>query len=99
MTTTETTIPTAVPPRATAPEKTCAERIADLIAESLTGLHRINNAFVRTEATVGTDGYITLLLTDYGQSFSVPDRVMRVLLHPTAPVDVTPAPEPGPEAA
>jgi hypothetical protein len=101
MTTTDpvTVIP-AAPSVTVSPEKPYRARIANYVTQRLTGLDMVNSAFIRGEATVGEDDFITLDLTEY--DFNGPDRTARVLiqlLHPTAPADTTPEPAPGPGEA
>ncbi|MGH3685293.1 MAG: hypothetical protein ACRDRU_20280 [Pseudonocardiaceae bacterium] len=75
--------------------------VAELVAHTLRGLHRCNDHFVRMNATLGEDGYIAVELTRV--SIGGEDATVRVLLHPTGPVPVTPhslaGTGPGPSAA
>lgn len=63
-------------------------RITEYLAGCLThGPHPLNESIVSSDATIGDDGYITVDLRQW--NFAGPDAVVRVLLHPTAPVTVT----------
>jgi hypothetical protein len=67
--------------------------VAELVAETLRGLHKVEQALVRLEATVGDDGYINVEVTRV--NFFGANTTVRVLLYPTAaPVPPQPVPEP-----
>jgi hypothetical protein len=62
--------------------------IAELVAARLCGLHKVNDHFVRIDATLGDDGYIDV---DVTRVYFIGENVtVRVLLQPTAPVLVPP---------
>jgi hypothetical protein len=61
--------------------------VAELVTQTLCGLHRLDGHFVRMSATLGDDGYIAVDVTRI--YFNGDDTTMRVLLHLTAPVPVT----------
>ena len=63
-------------------------RVAELVTHTLCGLHRLDGHFVRMNATLGDDGYVAVDVTCV--HFSGEDTTMRVLLHLTTPVPVTP---------
>jgi hypothetical protein len=67
--------------------------VAELVTHTLSGLHRCNDHFVWMKATLGDDGYIALELTRV--YIDGEDATVRVLLHPTGPVTVTPQPRAG----
>jgi hypothetical protein len=75
--------------------------VAELVTRTLCGLHRLNGHFVRLKATLGDNGYIAIEVTRV--CLGGEDATVRMLLHPTAPVPVTPQPldeiSPGPSAA
>jgi hypothetical protein len=75
--------------------------VAELVTQTLCGLHRLDGHFVRVNATLGDDGYVALDVTRV--SFNGADSTMRVLLHFTTPVPVTSQPrtqiDHGPSAA
>jgi hypothetical protein len=75
--------------------------VAELVTQTLCGLHRLDGHFVRVNATLGDDGYVAVDVTRV--SFDGADSTMRVLLHLTTPVPVTSQPPPqighGPSAA
>lgn len=62
--------------------------VAELVTRILCGLHRLDGHFVRMNATLGDDGYIAVDVTRV--HFNGEDTAMRVLLHLTTPVPVTP---------
>lgn len=62
--------------------------IAELITQRLCGLHRVNDHFVRIEATLGNDGYIALDVTRIDCPGE--DPTIRVLLHLTATMEPRP---------
>jgi hypothetical protein len=64
------------------------QSVAELIAATLCGLHRVNDHFVYMNATLGDDGYIDVEVTRV--YFDGENAAVRVLLHPTGPVLVTP---------
>jgi hypothetical protein len=67
--------------------------VAELVAETLRGLHKVDEALVRLKATVGDDGYIDVEVTRV--NFFGDNTTVRVLLYPTAaPVPPQPVPEP-----
>jgi hypothetical protein len=75
--------------------------VAELVTQTLRGMHRLNGHFVRMKATLGDDGYIIVEVTRV--HLDGEDATVRVLLHPTAPVPIAPPPlaeiDPGPSAA
>lgn len=81
------------------PAKTGLEirSIAEMIAARLCGLHRVNDHFVRMDATLSSDGYIDLEVTRV--YFGGANVTVRVLLKPTAPVPVPSHSVPGPRSA
>jgi hypothetical protein len=58
--------------------------IAGLVSHCLCGLHRVNDDFVRIDATLDDDGYIALDVTRI--DFTGEDSNLRVLLYPTATI-------------
>ena len=68
--------------------------VAELIATTMCGLHRLHGQFVRVNATVGEDGYIDVEVTRI--FFDHDDATMRVLLYPTAPEPVSSSSTSGP---
>jgi hypothetical protein len=63
-------------------------RVAELVTQTLCGLHRLDGHFVRMNATLGGDGYVAVDVTRV--YFNGEDTTMRVLLHLATPVPVTP---------
>ncbi|MBV8539970.1 MAG: hypothetical protein JO063_05080 [Pseudonocardiales bacterium] len=78
------------PPRFEAPAATGLEArsIAQLVAAKLCGLHKVNDYFIRMDATVSDDGCIDLEVTRV--YFGGENVTVRMLLQPTAPVHVPP---------
>lgn len=77
-------------PNSEAPAETGLDvrSVAELVAARLCGLHRVNDHFVRMDATLGDDGYIDVEVT---RVYFIGENVtVRVLLQPTAPVLVPP---------
>lgn len=70
--------------------------VAELVATTMCGLHRLHGQFVRVNATVGEDGYIDVEVTR--MFFDRDDATMRVLLYPTAPEPVAPSAASGPRS-
>jgi len=64
--------------------------VAELVTQTLCGLHRLDGHFVRVNATLDDDGYVAVDVTRV--SFDGADTAMRVLLHLTTPVPVTSQP-------
>jgi hypothetical protein len=64
--------------------------VAELVTQTLCGLHRLDGHFVRVNATLDDDGYVAVDVTRV--SFDGADTTMRVLLHLTTPVPVTSQP-------
>lgn len=62
--------------------------VAELVTRTLCGLHRLDGYFVRMNATLGDDGYVAVDVTRV--YFAGEDTTMRVLLHLTTPLPVTP---------
>jgi hypothetical protein len=78
------------------PETNTTQLIATLIADSVTGTHRINGKFVRAKATV-TRGIITLTIQQV--EFDTDDKAVQVVLQLTPPATITPTtPELSPSA-
>ena len=71
--------------------------VAEIVATRLCGLHRVNDYFVRMDATLNSDGCIDLEVTRV--YFGSANATVRVLLQPTAPVPVPPHSVPGPRNA
>ena len=63
--------------------------VAELVATTMCGLHRLHGQFVRVNATLGEDGYIDVEVTR--MFFDREDATMRVLLYPTAPEPASPS--------
>jgi hypothetical protein len=70
------------------------QAVAQLVAATACGLHRLNDHFVRVNATVGDDGYIDVEATRV--NFTDENVTVRVLLYPTAPVPIPPRSVPEP---
>jgi hypothetical protein len=68
--------------------------VAELVATTMCGLHRLHGQFVRVNATLGEDGYIDVEVTR--MFFDREDATMRVLLYPTAPEPASPSSTSGP---
>lgn len=67
--------------------------VAELVAETVRGLHKVDGTLVRVQASVGDDGYIDVAVTRV--NFFGEDATVRVLLYPTAaPALPQPVPEP-----
>jgi hypothetical protein len=62
--------------------------VAEFVAATLCGLRRVNGYFVHVNAAVGDDGYVAVEVTRV--CFDSENVTLRVLLHPTVPVPVTP---------
>ncbi|MBV9164329.1 MAG: hypothetical protein JO281_22925 [Pseudonocardiales bacterium] len=77
-------------PSSGAPAETGLEirSIAELVAAKLCGLSRVDDHFIRMDATVGDDGCIGVEVTRV--YFNSENVTVRVLLQPTAPVPVPP---------
>lgn len=73
------------------------QTVARLVAEAACGLHRLNDDFVRVNASLGDDGYIDVEVTRV--DFTGEDVTERVLLYPTAPVPLAARTGPGPKGA
>lgn len=63
-----------------------AKAIAEHFAARLTSMDVVNGAFVRTKADVTDHGYITVDITQV--NYGGDDKTVRVLLQPTAPMEV-----------
>lgn len=68
--------------------------VAELVATTMCGLHRLHGRFVRVNATLGDDGYINVEVTR--MFFDGEDVTVRVLLYPTSPEPVPPSSVPEP---
>jgi hypothetical protein len=68
--------------------------VAELVATTMCGLHRLHGQFVRVNATLGEDGYLDVEVTR--MFFDREDATMRVLLYPTAPEPASPSSTSGP---
>lgn len=60
--------------------------VAELVTQTLCGLHKMNGNFVRMNATLGDDGYVAVDVTRV--YFNGEDTTIRLLLHLTTPVSV-----------
>ncbi len=69
---------------------TAFTRFAEHVVARLNGMDVVNGSFVRTVATIGTDGYIAVDVTQTAPGFAGIDGTVRALLHLTMPIDVTP---------
>ena len=69
------------------------QSIAQLVATAVCGVHRVNDQFVRVNATLGDDGYIDVEVTQV--DFTGENSTVRVLLYPTAPVPISSRSTPG----
>jgi len=76
------------------PETDTAKLVAQLIADSVTGLHYINSKFVRADAiiTKGARGVITLTIQQV--EFDADDKAVQVVVQLTPPTVITPTPPP-----
>lgn len=63
-----------------------AKAIAEHFAARLTSMDVVNGAFIRTKAEVTDHGYITVDVTQV--NYGGDDKTVRVLLQPTAPMEV-----------
>lgn len=79
---TVTTPPEAPTPDAAGSPGLSVQSVAQLIASTLSGMHRVNGQFVSVNATVGDDGYIDVQVTQV--DFTAENATVRVLLYPTA---------------
>ncbi|MFN2535178.1 MAG: hypothetical protein ABR528_07990 [Pseudonocardiaceae bacterium] len=70
------------------------QSVAQLVAGTLCGVHRVGGQFVRVNATVSDDGYIDVDVTQI--DFTAENATVRVLLYPTAAQPVPPGSVPGP---
>jgi hypothetical protein len=70
------------------------QSIARLVANTLSGMHRVNGQFIQVNATVGDDGYINVDVTQI--DFTADHPTVRVLLYPTAAEPGPPRFAPGP---
>jgi hypothetical protein len=72
------------------------QSVAQLVAGTVRGVHRVNGQFVRVNATFGDDGYIDVDVTQI--DFTAENATVRVLLYPTAAQPVPPRSVPGPRS-
>lgn len=82
MTTTETITPKTPDSDAAVDTALDVRSVAELITQILHGLHRVNGCFVHTNATLGTDGIITVEATRV--YFAGEDATVHLVLYPTA---------------
>lgn len=82
MTTTEILTPTASSSDANVDTGLKVCFLAELITKALCGLHEVNGYFLRTSATLGVEGIITLEVTRV--YFDGDDATVYIALHPTA---------------
>jgi hypothetical protein len=92
--TTFTASPEAPIPDAAGGPGLSMQSVAQLVAGTLCGVHRVGGQFVRVNATVGDDGYIDVDVTQI--DFTAENATVRVLLYPTAAQPVPPGSVPGP---
>jgi hypothetical protein len=90
------TTPEAPTPDAAGGAGLSVQSVAQLVAGTVCGVHRVNGQFVRVNATVGDDGYIDVDVTQI--DFTAENATVRVLLYPTAAQPVPPRSVPGPRS-